>query len=165
MNFRTRILAAIAATFAMTSVAMAQGEDPQCLANMAEICGDQDISTCFADEANWSRVLPICEGEVQVLVGMANEGLDQQMKEGASLGGNVRSGPGTNYDRIGSLAEGALVSLEENTGTMYDGYPWFRIVQYDMSTGAELMSGYQWGGILCAFNDVPGVFQTCPSQY
>lgn len=170
MNLRTRILAAIAATCAMTSLGlmpsgMAQGLDEQCQQNLAEICGDQNASTCFSDENNWSRVLPVCEGDVQMLVGMANEALDQLMKEGASLGGNVRSGPGTNHGTVGSLAEGTLVSLEENTGVMFDGYPWFRIVQYDMSTGAELMSGYQWGGILCSFLDVPGVYQACPAAW
>lgn len=165
MKLPITLLASAVAAFSLPSFGMAQELDAQCQQNVAEICDGQDSGSCFADENNWSRVLPVCEGDVQMLVEMANEAMGELMKEGASLGGNVRSGPGTNHAQVGSLAEGTLVSLEENTGTMFNGYPWFRIIQYDMSNGTELMSGYQWGGILCAFLDVPGVFQTCPATW
>ena len=82
--------------------------------------------------------------------------------EGASLGGKVRNGPGTDSQQIGSLKESALVVIQENTGIMLNGYPWFKIIHIDNQTGYSI-AGYQWGGILCAFErGVSGVFNTCP---
>lgn len=165
MKFIVIIALNLIATSTLLSFGFAQDVDAQCQQNVVEICGDQNASMCFSDANNWARVLPACQGEVQMLVEMANEALSELEKEGASLGGNVRSGPGTDFATVGSLAEGALVSLEENTGAMFRGFPWFRITQYDMSNGAELMSGYQWGGILCSFVERPGVAQICPVEW
>lgn len=75
-----------------------------------------------------------------------------------SWGGNVRSGPGMNFDRVGSFREGQPIRLLRNTGVMMNGYPWFEV--QDM----EGRGGYHWGGIICALPGQPveGVFQTCP---
>jgi len=73
-----------------------------------------------------------------------------------ALGGNIRSGPGTDTARTGSLAEGAAITLEQDTGVMLDSYPWFRI------TAANGDCGFVWGGIICApQGDVPGVYDSC----
>jgi uncharacterized protein YecT (DUF1311 family) len=153
----------LAAITISTAVSFAQ--EQICLDNVSKICGDKDASDCFAIESNWKLVKPECEGDVQTLVEMASEANEQALKEGASLGGKIRSGPGIEYAQTGSLSEGDLVSLEENTGVMMNGYPWFKIIQYDNSSGAEIVSGYQWGGILCSFNIVSGVFNQCPSEW
>ena len=74
-----------------------------------------------------------------------------------SWGGNVRVGPGMEYDRIGSFAEGEDLVIVGNTGVMMNGYPWFEV--RDM----EGAGGFHWGGIIC-WTTVPvdGVFQSCP---
>ena len=76
--------------------------------------------------------------------------------EAGSWGGNVRAAPNINSKKIGSLRNGDPVQLLENTGLMMNGYPWFRI---NVGSG---ITGYQWGGILCAY-DVPikGTFRIC----
>ncbi len=85
--------------------------------------------------------------------------------EGASLGGKVRSGPGINHEQIGSLAESKLVTIQENTGIMMNGYPWFKVTHIDNQTGFSI-EGYQWGGIMCDFlGKVPGVFNVCPRNW
>lgn len=85
-------------------------------------------------------------------------------REGASWGGKVRSGPGTQYKQIGVLKEGDLVTLEKNTGNMFNGYPWFRITHVNNQNGWSI-SGYQWGGILCAFDPNPSVYKVCPVRW
>ncbi|GAB5486507.1 MAG: hypothetical protein Pars2KO_00770 [Parasphingorhabdus sp.] len=73
-----------------------------------------------------------------------------------SWGGKLRAGPGMNFEQVGSLKEGDLVTLIENTGVMMNGYPWFRL---NTVSGNE---GFQWGGIICATTEpVEGVFDTC----
>ena len=57
-----------------------------------------------------------------------------------SLGGNVRSGPGTQYDKTDRLPFGEPVSLVSRSGVELDGYEWFEI-EY-----SEGLRGYQWGG-------------------
>ena len=75
---------------------------------------------------------------------------------GKSLGGRVRSGPGTQFGATDSLPEGEPVVIVVNTGVMLDGYPWFEI------SFSEGLAGYQWGGIICSDGQlVPGVFQAC----
>ena len=77
--------------------------------------------------------------------------------QAASGGGIVRSGPGTNYRRLGSLRQFEPVTVMGDTGVMMNGYPWFEV--RDMQ-GA---GGFHWGGIIC-WTTVPvdGVFQSCP---
>lgn len=73
-----------------------------------------------------------------------------------SLGGNVRSGAGRNYRKLAALWEGESVTLIENAGNVFNGYPWFRI----RFRGGK--TGYQWGGILCSVGFVNnGVYQQC----
>jgi hypothetical protein len=73
-----------------------------------------------------------------------------------SWGGNVRNGPSTGAALVASLVEGEAVALLERTGTMMNGYPWFRIRFRGNQTG------YKWGGILCAtVTPVAGVEGTC----
>jgi len=82
--------------------------------------------------------------------------------EGASLGGKVRSGPGTSYKVADMLKKSSLVTILEDTGVMLDGYPWFKIVHIDNASGYSV-SGYQWGKTLCSFSGgVSGLYNKCP---
>lgn len=75
-----------------------------------------------------------------------------------SLGGNVRSGPGTQYDKTDSLPFGEPVSLVSRSGVEFDGYEWFEI-EY-----SEGLRGYQWGGILCSNAlHIIGIYE-CPAE-
>lgn len=74
-----------------------------------------------------------------------------------SWGGIVRAGPGRQYAKVGSLAEGERITLIENTGIITNDYPWFRI-RYRGNR-----EGYQWGGIICGLEGpIDGAFETCP---
>lgn len=77
--------------------------------------------------------------------------------EAASWGGIVRSGPGQNYRRLGTLEQGEHVMLLENTSQMFNGFPWWRIEFW----GSR--EGYMWGGILCGLNGetIEGTYQSC----
>ena len=77
----------------------------------------------------------------------------------ASLGGNVRTGPGTEFARSDGLPYGEPVSILNATGVIFDGYEWFEI-EY-----SEGLRGFHWGGIMCAMSgDVAGVFSSCPAD-
>jgi hypothetical protein len=77
--------------------------------------------------------------------------------EAGSWGGIVRSGPGQEFSKLATLAEGERITLIENTGVWANDYPWFRI-EYRGSR-----RGYQWGGIICSVgNQVDGTYETCP---
>lgn len=69
---------------------------------------------------------------------------------GFSFGGNLRAGPGTNFARVGGLAEGTPVTLLQDSGAFFNGYS-FWLIQTPNGQQA-----YHWGGILCA----PGQFLT-----
>ncbi|WP_461433428.1 DUF4189 domain-containing protein [Hoeflea alexandrii] len=74
-----------------------------------------------------------------------------------SLGGKLRNGPGTNFSAVGSLAEGAPVTVLANTGVRFDGYDWFEIRH---GSGVA----YQWGGIMCSDGGaIAGMFGDCAS--
>lgn len=74
-----------------------------------------------------------------------------------SLGGKLRNGPGTNFSAVGSLAEGAPVTVQANTGVRFDGYDWFEIRH-----GGGV--AYQWGGIMCSDGGaIAGMFGDCAS--
>lgn len=68
----------------------------------------------------------------------------------------VRDGPGKNFRKVANLKEGERVTLIENTGKMFNDYPWWKI------EFSGRRSGYQWGGILCSL-DAPmdGIYETC----
>ncbi|QYX56748.1 SH3 domain-containing protein [Roseovarius sp. SCSIO 43702] len=73
-----------------------------------------------------------------------------------ALGGNVRTGPGTQHDKIGRLTRGTEITLVERTDAMLDGHPWFRVT---LPNGRD---GFVWGGILCApEGGVAGLAETC----
>ncbi len=139
----------------MSVTVFAQKVNQRCLKNITDICGDADAGTCFANQAKLQSVIAECVGDVQTLVEMANEAKADMRLEGASWGGKIRGGPGTNFKQTGSLAEGDLIMLEEDTGVMFNGFPWFKISRYDSKTGSSIF-GYQWGGIVCAFDERPG---------
>ena len=86
----------------------------------------------------------------------SNQGAKAFPIEAGSWGGKVRSGPGTNYKQIGSLKNGDVVQLLENTREMMDGYPWFKIQHGDGKVG------YQHGSILCAYDqEMKGIYSIC----
>ena len=75
---------------------------------------------------------------------------------GRSLGGRLRSGPGTDYGTAGSLAEGTPVTILSNTGVQFDGYDWFEV------RGQSGFTAYQWGGIMCSENrQIAGIYKQC----
>lgn len=79
---------------------------------------------------------------IVVLVGMgllASQAYASELKIG-SWGGNVRSGPSTEYPIIGSLKNGDPVVLLEKQRPARDGFNWFRIAY------GNGQFGYQWGG-------------------
>ncbi len=76
-----------------------------------------------------------------------------------SLGGNVRSGPGTDFPASESLSYGEPVALVSRTGVMLDGYEWFEI-EY-----SEGLRGFQWGGIMCSNAlHIIGLYEDCPAE-
>ena len=77
---------------------------------------------------------------------------------GMSLGGSLRSGPGMEFSKAGSLAENTPVTIIRNTGVAMNGYDWFEI-----RTGSR--TTYQWGGIMCSQGaQLPGIFEQCGAR-
>ncbi len=77
---------------------------------------------------------------------------------GMSLGGSLRSGPGMEFSKDGSLQENTPVTIIRNTGTSMNGYDWFEI-----RTGSR--TTYQWGGIMCSQGaQLPGIFEQCGAR-
>lgn len=82
-------------------------------------------------------------------------GAGQVGRAGQLLGGNLRAGPGTQYDRLDGLPEGTPLAIEAYAGVLFDGYEWFEV-----SVGGQ--RGFQWGGILCSEGEqLPGLFAQC----
>jgi len=78
---------------------------------------------------------------------------------GQSLGGKLRAGPGTNHAQVGSLMEGAFITIVTRADVHFNGYDWFQV---DAGNGQR---GYQWGGIICSKGQqVDGVFQQCRNR-
>ncbi len=77
---------------------------------------------------------------------VAPEAPTTQTVAAISLGGNLRSGPGTDFEDIGGLDEGAEITLLADTGVPLNGYNWWEIALPNGSTA------FQWGGVIC----VPG---------
>ncbi|WP_224814296.1 hypothetical protein [Hasllibacter sp. MH4015] len=61
-----------------------------------------------------------------------------------SLGGNLRSGPGTEFETVGSLDEGTPITLIVDTGVVFDGYTWWEV---EPQGGGPI--AFQWGGVIC----------------
>lgn len=76
---------------------------------------------------------------------------------GRSLGGKVRSGPGTQFDRLAGIPNRAPIAILRNTGVTFDGYDWFEI-----QTSSGLI-GFQWGGIMCSGEGqkLDGLYEAC----
>src|SRR5690606_22738211 len=62
---------------------------------------------------------------------------------GASLGGRLRAGPGTQFAPLGMLAPGAPLTLVSATDVELDDFLWYEVRLADTTL-------YQWGGIVCA---------------
>lgn len=76
---------------------------------------------------------------------------------GYSLGGRVRSGPGTRFDHIASLRKGDKVKIVAPAKVNRTGFDWFEIRYGDDKIG------YQWGGLLCSTDkDISGIKNPCP---
>jgi hypothetical protein len=72
-----------------------------------------------------------------------------------SWGGIVRSGPGMEFKKVGSLQEGDPITAIEQS-TEFNGYFWYKI------RFGKNKTGYQWGGIICPIGKlVPGTFEQC----
>lgn len=107
--------------------------------------GDYDPFACQPQLARADTDEEVSEAEANALAALSAQ----------SWGGNVRSGPGTDFAILTSLAEGTPITLIENTGIDYNGYPWFEIAH---SNG----TGFHWGGIICGTDEhIPGTFETC----
>ncbi|WP_299814877.1 MliC family protein [uncultured Roseibium sp.] len=76
-------------------------------------------------------------------------------QEGQSYGGKVRSGPGMQYQQVGSLYENDRILILNATGVMMNGYEWFQIRYGNGRTG------YQWGGLLCSQKPYQTIYQVC----
>lgn len=73
-----------------------------------------------------------------------------------SLGGSLRSGPGMNHQKVGSIYGRAHITLLRNTGVHMNGYDWFEIIS---PKGQRV---FQWGGIMCSPNQyVQGIYERC----
>ena len=74
---------------------------------------------------------------------------------GQALGGNMRSGPGTQHDWIHTLAEGTPLVIDAYAGVSFNGFEWFAV-------NVNQMHGYVWGGILCSEGQhLPGLYAQC----
>jgi hypothetical protein len=86
---------------------------------------------------------------------LASTSYASELKIG-SWGGNVRSGPSADYPKIGSLTNGDPVVLLKKVKSAGSEFNWFKIAYGNGEVG------YQWGGILCGFNnEVTGTFGLC----
>jgi len=168
----------VAAAFAVAGfggAAAAQGLDQFCLDNVDYLCGGGMVGDCFSVQSNWEALPNECIGDVQTLIEMEREALAEQMPEqdfgtndgldgyvapasgiaeGMSYGGQLRAGPGMDFQVIGTLAEGDAITVLENAFAYYQDYQWFYVDSY-------LGAGYHWGGIICTYGYVEGVYMTC----
>lgn len=144
----------------------AQSIEDMCNNNFKKVCGSSEFENCIdrKQDAIWELIDPKCEGELQSMIEAINQNDVDFLAEGASFGGKVRSGPSMSDSQIGLLAEGDKIEIHLNTGIVMNGYPWFQISHYNFETGVDLF-GYQWGGILCSFDNVSGISNQCPAEW
>ncbi len=76
---------------------------------------------------------------------------------GQSYGGIVRAGPGANFAKVASLREGDRVQIVHSTEKVMGGYNWFQVK-------FKGRNGYQWGGIMCADDPLPGILSRCKQR-
>ncbi|WP_114521958.1 SH3 domain-containing protein [Altererythrobacter sp. ZODW24] len=75
--------------------------------------------------------------------------------EAITWGGNIRLGPGLQFDRIGSTLQGRSVTLLTRTDRMWLDMPWFKV---RFSNG---QIGYIAGGLLCSREpEIEGLFNS-----
>src|SRR6056297_1703882 len=121
-----------------------------------EFRGKGDVATLTDNDLESTCVVYEASGEDGTGEATQNAAGSPLPAAAMALGGNIRSGPGTENARVGSISQGAPITLEENTGVMLDGYPWFFIREENGDTG------YVWGGIICApQGGVTGVYESC----
>lgn len=75
---------------------------------------------------------------------------------GKSYGGKLRSGPGMQFDQVGSTRDGDEITILNPTSVMMNGYEWFQI------RDAQGRVGFQWGGLFCSQYASPVIYKTCP---
>jgi hypothetical protein len=118
----------------------------------------------------WAKVYNECVGDVQTMIEMDREAAMEQSgpsapdlvgtyaETGYSYGGVLRTGPGMNYRRAGSLVEGDWVEIIAATGDWFNGYQWYYV-------NTPLGEGYHWGGIFCTELALEGVLTTCSEGF
>lgn len=98
------------------------------------------------EQKSWLKERNSCEYSFDCLQRRYMERLDALReflpRETFSWGGKLRAGPSVNADDLGSTKERQPITIIENSGVVFNDYPWFK-VQVD---GKE---AYQWGGIIC----------------
>jgi len=150
----------------------AQSQEDFCNQAVENICGMGLVGDCFADQSMWQNLPDECVGNVQTTIEMEREALEQQfgqqdfgtndgsdgmvpnVVQGLSLGGQLRAGPGQEYDIVATLNEGDYVGVIEYTDVYFQDYPWFYV---DSPFG----TGYHWGGIICTYEYIDGVYSGC----
>jgi hypothetical protein len=159
---KLQCLAALsAAMMAACSATAAIAQSDYCLAQIAEVCGPFEIGACFSNDGAWAELDDECVGDAQTLIENAREAEEQDvgaLDSGMSYGGVLRSGPGMNYRRIGSLSEGDWIEVLEATDEWMGDYQWFYV-------NSPLGEGYHWGGIFCTRDELDGVLTTCSEGF
>lgn len=133
------------------------------LGDEAMLYGDFGESRCFA-----SRSVPVGEGwqygppdDAPITLGawkvvaQGETAWRELAEDGAALtwGGNVRAGPGTEFDRVAGVPLGVEVGVLARTDrTWLDEYPWFKV---RLGTGRV---GYIAGGLLCTRDNRTGFY-------
>ena len=151
------------------SFAQAQELQSVCLQQVQDLCGQGSVSQCFADESMWDFTNEECRGDIQTLIEMDREANAQSGSEpndvgaevvgsGVSYGGVLRKGPGADYGRLGSLADGDDIEIIGATGQWSGGYQWYVV-------NSRIGEGYHWGGIFCSQEALEGVLTTCSEGF
>ena len=172
MNIKGLVAAGAFALAGFGGVVSAQGLDQFCLDTVDYLCGGAMVGACFDVQANWDYLPDECIGDVQTLIEMEREALEQGAAEldygtndgsdgmvpnvvqGLSLGGQLRAGPGQEYGIVGTLNEGDYIGVIEYTDVYFQDYPWFYV-------DSPIGTGYHWGGIICTYEYIDGVYSAC----
>jgi hypothetical protein len=160
-------LALLIVSCASLTISSAQAQELQsvCLQQVEDLCGQGSVSQCFADESLWDFTNEECHGDIQTLIEMdreanAESGFDSSgsgaeiVGSGLSYGGVLRDGPGSDYNKLGSLRDGDDIEIVEPTGEWSGGYQWYVV-------NSRVGEGFHWGGIFCSQEPLEGVLTTC----
>ena len=159
-------LALLLISCAGITISSAQAQELQsvCLQQVEDLCGQGSVSQCFADESLWDFTNEECHGDIQTLIEMdreanAESGFDLSGGgSGFSYGGVLRNGPGSDYDKLGSLVDGDDIEIIEAVGEWSDGYQWYLV-------NSQIGEGFHWGGIFCSQEPLEGVLATCSEGF